>query len=151
MITYNGYWFLWNIIGASQGNNTLPIGTILPYVGELSKIPHGWGLCDGTNGTPDLRDRFLQGNNTAGIFIEAGLPNITGIFNSEANVGGDTGSALSAGAFYFVRSNRGHLASGIHPYNSDIYFDASRCSSIYGRSETVQPAAYTVYYIMRIM
>lgn len=127
------------------------MGTILPYVGALDKIPHGWFLCDGSNGTPDLRDRFLQGNNTAGIFIEAGLPNITGIFNSEANVGGDTGSALSVGAFYFVRSNRGHLASGIHPYNSDIYFDASRCSSIYGRSETVQPAAYTVYYIMRIM
>lgn len=93
----------------------------------------------------------MQGNNTAGIFIEAGLPNITGIFSSEANVWGVTGSALSAGAFYFVRSNRGHLASGIDPGNNDIYFDASRCSSIYGRSETVQPAAYTVYYIMRIM
>lgn len=39
----------------------MPVGTILPYVGDLSKIPHGWFLCDGSNGTPDLRDRFITG------------------------------------------------------------------------------------------
>lgn len=47
-----------NRILNSQSSN-LPKGTILPYIGELSKIPNGWFLCDGNNGTPDLRDRFL--------------------------------------------------------------------------------------------
>ena len=54
---------------SSQRNNTLPIGTILPYAGNLSDIPHGWVLCDGTNGTPDLRDRFLTG---AGLLYTLG-------------------------------------------------------------------------------
>ena len=39
----------------------MPVGTILLYIGNLDDIPHGWALCDGTNGTPDLRDRFITG------------------------------------------------------------------------------------------
>lgn len=39
----------------------VPIGCILPYAGSLSKIPAGWKLCNGQNGTPDLRDRFIVG------------------------------------------------------------------------------------------
>ena len=38
----------------------MPVGTILPYVGELADIPRGWALCDGSNGTPDLTGRFLE-------------------------------------------------------------------------------------------
>ena len=29
--------------------------------GVVGTIPAGWVLCDGTNGTPDLRDRFVPG------------------------------------------------------------------------------------------
>lgn len=36
-------------------------GTIMPYVGNLSDIPAGWHLCDGTNGTRDLRGMFIRG------------------------------------------------------------------------------------------
>ncbi|HQZ60518.1 MAG TPA: hypothetical protein PLQ39_12655, partial [Acinetobacter sp.] len=28
---------------------------------ESIDIPSGWNLCDGTNGTPDLRDKFIVG------------------------------------------------------------------------------------------
>ena len=148
MITYNGYYILWNLIVASQGSNTLPIGTILPYVGDLSKLPHGWFLCDGTNGTPDLRDRFLQGSNTAGTFIEAGLPNIVGSFSADQY---DPRALRYGGAFYpshyFEAGDAGTGSNDVVLFN----FDASRCSYIYGRSTTVQPASYTVFYIMRIM
>jgi len=36
-------------------------GMILMWSGPASPIPDGWKLCDGQNGTPDLRDRFLVG------------------------------------------------------------------------------------------
>lgn len=29
--------------------------------GLLVDIPNGWALCDGTNGTPDLREKFVRG------------------------------------------------------------------------------------------
>jgi hypothetical protein len=36
-------------------------GMILMWSGAADKIPTGWKLCDGNNGTPDLRNRFLVG------------------------------------------------------------------------------------------
>jgi len=39
----------------------MPPGVILQWPGSLGSIPTGWHLCDGTNGTPDLRDLFVVG------------------------------------------------------------------------------------------
>ena len=39
----------------------LPSGLISMWHGLLSAIPTGWVLCDGTNSTPDLRDKFIRG------------------------------------------------------------------------------------------
>lgn len=36
-------------------------GTIQMWTGTIANIPDGALLCDGTNGTPDLRDRFVRG------------------------------------------------------------------------------------------
>lgn len=47
---------------ASAGG--VPIGTIVIWSGTADNIPAGWQLCDGTNGTPDLRDKFVLGAGT---------------------------------------------------------------------------------------
>ena len=39
----------------------VPKGVINMWSGSPSLIPYGWALCDGTNGTPDLRGRFIVG------------------------------------------------------------------------------------------
>ena len=39
----------------------IPTGAILLWSGSLGSIPTGYALCDGTNSTPDLRDRFIVG------------------------------------------------------------------------------------------
>jgi hypothetical protein len=36
-----------------------PIGLISLWYGEADTVPEGWAPCDGTNGTPDLTDRFI--------------------------------------------------------------------------------------------
>ena len=33
------------------------------WSGTIDNIPSGWGLCDGTQGTPDLRGRFVLAQN----------------------------------------------------------------------------------------
>lgn len=38
-----------------------PAGGIIIWSGAATNIPSGWALCDGTNGTPDLRSRFVLG------------------------------------------------------------------------------------------
>ena len=39
-----------------------PRGGIVMWGGPISALPNGWVLCDGANGTPDLRDRFVVGS-----------------------------------------------------------------------------------------
>jgi microcystin-dependent protein len=34
-------------------------GATIPWSGSIGSIPAGWAICNGTNGTPDLRDRFV--------------------------------------------------------------------------------------------
>lgn len=48
--------------GATSG---FPIGGIVMWSGLIADIPTNWNLCDGTNGTPDLRDRFIKSVGTA--------------------------------------------------------------------------------------
>ena len=44
--------------------NLIPPGTIVAWSG--TGIPSGWALCDGTNGTPNLIDRFIKGGSSNG-------------------------------------------------------------------------------------
>lgn len=50
-----------NRYSVSQNESSIPKGTILPWYGSIGNIPNGFALCDGTNGTPDLRNRFIVG------------------------------------------------------------------------------------------
>jgi hypothetical protein len=44
-------------------------GMIMMWSGTIATIPSGWVLCNGSNSTPDLRDRFVIGahSDTAGV------------------------------------------------------------------------------------
>lgn len=42
-------------------HSVLPKGVILMWSGSVVSIPTGWALCNGLNGTPDLRNRFILG------------------------------------------------------------------------------------------
>jgi len=42
-----------------QALAAIPSGTIVIWSGAISAIPTGWVICDGTNSTPNLTDRFV--------------------------------------------------------------------------------------------
>jgi len=46
------------------GFGAVPNGAILMWSGSIANIPTGWYLCDGSNGTPDLRNRFIVGSHS---------------------------------------------------------------------------------------
>ena len=48
-------------LSSSSDSSSVPKGTILPWYGSSHSVPKGYALCDGQNGTPDLRGRFLVG------------------------------------------------------------------------------------------
>ncbi len=45
----------------AENTDSLPRGIIVAWSGKIADIPTGWMPCDGTNGTPDLRDKFIIG------------------------------------------------------------------------------------------
>lgn len=47
--------------GSSTPSESLPIGSVIMWAGTLETIPTGWHLCDGTEGTIDLRGMFALG------------------------------------------------------------------------------------------
>lgn len=58
----------WYSLTTSQQvpNSNVPSGGIIMWSGTIASIPTGWSLCDGSNGTPDLTDKFIVSvaNNT---------------------------------------------------------------------------------------
>jgi hypothetical protein len=46
---------------APVSSPAIPAGGIIIWSGSTGSVPVTWFLCDGTNGTPDLRDRFIIG------------------------------------------------------------------------------------------
>ena len=92
------------------------------------------------------QDRCLMGasnNHRGGTTVEAGLPNITGTFPASLEGGG---TFKTSGAFGV--DTKGYFGWGIDGKDYDNYglnFNASRCSGVYGNSNTVQPPAYYVY------
>lgn len=105
-------------------------------------------------------NRVLMGagsGHAAGATVEAGLPNITGSFTTKStDVGGSpfSGDAnvLSAkGSLAFSEKSASYSGYTGHSGSQyDIQFDASRSNPIYGRSYTVQPAAYYVHIWKRV-
>ncbi|MBQ2611253.1 tail fiber protein [bacterium] len=107
------------------------IGTKFNQTGDL----------EGTFRIPDynITGRILQPNQDVGVNIEAGLPNITGAVPNFW-CGGPT-SANGA----FALSGSGTTYGGGSSSGKGFNFDASRSSSIYGKSATVQPNTQTVH------
>jgi len=46
---------------APESAPAVPTGGIILWSGSTGSVPAGWNLCDGTNGTPDLRNSFIVG------------------------------------------------------------------------------------------
>lgn len=73
--TIQTYDNLYGIIGTQPASGaTIPAGLISMWSGSIGSIPAGWYLCDGSNGTPNLTDRFIIGagstyavNGTGGV------------------------------------------------------------------------------------
>ena len=98
-------------------------------------------------------ERVLMGassTHAAGTTVKAGLPNLKGSFSGVASTAYPN---LSNSGALSINTNNGGLAGyegGSYGSNCTVSFDASKSNAIYGRSTTVQPAAYYVHIWHRV-
>lgn len=99
------------------------------------------------------QNRVLMGASSAhaaGTTVKAGLPNLKGSFSGVASTAYPN---LSNSGALSMNTNNGGLAGyegGSYGSNCTVSFDASKSNAIYGRSTTVQPAAYYVHIWHRV-
>jgi hypothetical protein len=110
----------------------VPSGVILMWSGSIASIPSGWLLCDGTNSTPDLRNRFIVGaGSTYAVNATGGSADATLVSHYHTGTTGDQsndhahsyglaqggGSGLSGGTGGQVATNyTGGVTAG-HTHN----------------------------------
>ena len=86
-------------IPAANLTNAMPVGGIIIWSGSAAAIPTGFVLCDGSSGTPDLRDKFIVGaGSTYSVGANGGATthNHGGTTGGVQNVTGGTGPAIGA-------------------------------------------------------
>lgn len=65
-------------LNSLASGGTIPTGGIIMWSGAVSAIPTGWVLCDGSNSTPDLRNRFVVGaGSTYAVNATGGADSVT--------------------------------------------------------------------------
>lgn len=68
------------------------VGQVIMWYGAAIDIPDGWALCDGTGGTPDLRNRFIVGaGDTYALNDTGGAVSGTTSSDGAHDHGGETG------------------------------------------------------------
>ena len=88
----------------------VPVGGIIIWSGAQAAIPSGWALCNGSNSTPDLRDRFVVG---AGSVYSVG--NTGG--SADAVTISHTHTTASGGSHGHGVNDPGHTHSYVEKYN----------------------------------
>ena len=152
--------------------STIPVGFLLCDGSEVSKtnyadlyvvIGNKFGTATDTTKfkLPDLRDKFIQGaNGNLGASKDAGLPNVTGqVGYLKAIDDGNYNESISLRDGCFKNSKNMTTtppAQSVRNSTQDttnrtgtIVFDASKSNSIYGNSDTVQPPAVCLHYIIK--
>ncbi len=164
-------------IGANGGaSGSSPIGAIIPFGGE--NVPAGFLLCDGEEyskedykdlyavigdyftketvtagyfNVPNLRGKFAEGaEGNLGTNIDAGLPNITGktkYISANAVWNGTDDGAFTGYGTDKSQINNVQLDGTANAYY--FIFDASKSNATYGKSDTVQPPAVAVNFIIK--
>ena len=136
----------------------LPIGSIIMWYKALADIPSGWILCDGNDGSPDLRNRFVIGAASDTDRVPSGSTSHSHT-NAQTVAGGahahDVTGSISGTVSKVDVSDVGSGTSGISKTHSHIVdFDLPSSGTHQHTTTNTNPANndppyLQVYFIMR--
>lgn len=155
-----------------------PKGTILMFNGASSEIPEGWAICNGSNGTPNLIEKFIKAGTSSGA--TGGNPNnevtltVDNMPTHSHDLLGSATTDTDGGHYHYTSANDGSstsvtqgegtsatvAASGSTSILSDYegsHWHYVDLSSAYTSSEggsqpfNIEPEYYSLIFIMKIV
>lgn len=142
-----------------------PVGSIVIWSGTADDIPTGWHLCDGTNGTPDLRDKFVLGAGTGHSVGDSGGSEEVKLTSTQIpthshtlsgyNTGGNAGPGVNQYGSLMQSTNGGNFTTGNPNIMNRILFTTSNALGFPTNTNLVSahenmPPYYTLCYIMKL-
>ena len=145
-------------------SSSIPSGLICMWSG--STVPTGWALCNGTNGTPDLRNRFIVGSGSSYAIGTTGGSNTVTLTTAQMPSHTHTGSTGSASASY--KGKAGQMSSYMnnetgYPLMDDVGNQGTGTISLGSHSHTLtidsagsgsahenRPPYYALAFIMKL-
>ncbi len=152
----------------------IPIGGIIMWSGTAGSVPSNWKICDGTNGTPDLRDRFIVGAGSTYAEGATGGENTVTLSTAQLPAHNHTGSTSTNGNHTHGSNSTDRLGFALRNHNSTVtsldntgdeinQFNTTRLvidaagdhshsipSEGSNQSHENRPPYYALYYIMKI-
>lgn len=153
----------------------VPVGSIMMHNGSVSSsklLEYGWAVCDGSNGTPNLIDKFIRAGSSAGATggkkeVTLTIDNMpshnhsaTSTANSSASSSGSVNCAYSSSSVSIAEgegsnvSAVGSVTTGNRTVSVSTTVNTSVSTSIGntggGKAFEIIPEYYTLIFIMRI-
>jgi hypothetical protein len=152
-----------NLANTQFVHQVLPYGAIIMWYGAVTAIPSGWTLCNGSNNTPDLRNKFVVGAGSSyAVAATGGTADAVVVSHNHAVIEPDQGQAGTghhhaislfggtggvAGKPAGIGDSNGALYTGYTEYEpTGITIDSEGVS---GTNQNLPPY-YALCYIMKI-
>ncbi len=144
----------------NQSFNMIPRGSVVAWTKDT--IPKGWAICDGTNGTPDLRGRFIVGTGQGDGLTLRNLGSYGGEENhvlTSDEIPSHGHSTTIYGGFTAIRAaaaTSSHCTTTLNDENSPFNLSSNPIDSNNNNQEITtaahnnMPPFYVLYYIMKL-
>ena len=132
--------------------DSIPSGVVVSWYGDKANVPSGWAICDGTNGTPDLRDRFIVGAGNSYSLKATGGANTVSLTADQNGPHSHSGTTSSSQQVLVpggtLLGSRGD--NNIEARWGTVDITLTTESSGNGAAHENRPPYYALYFIMKL-
>ena len=139
--------------------NAFVRGMIMMWSGDQASVPTGWAVCSGSNGTPDLRDRFVIGAGSKSPDDTGGSADsvvVSHTHTASANSAGShvhqqSGQTLgpSSGGYAFNNGSGKNNVLNTQPSGAHTHTVNVVANGVSGTNKNLPPY-YALFYIMKL-
>lgn len=129
----------------AQLNHPVPQGAVIMWSGPVGTIPAGYALCDGTQGTPDLRGQFVIGAGGAYAVDAIGGSANTGFGGSHTHTENQATAVLNISTLAVAAGVGSSVVSGVVPQGH-----THTINEVGDHTHTCLPPYTALCYIMKL-